>query len=116
VDSSGRVAARRSHTQGRAKDGHIFKHEKRQPGILQLILGSIRFPTAGAGTLIKLLGDAKSPPQNAAKKQLSYLGIKTGGSTKVDIEVHDLDGYQMPSVTRHGGMVLLDGAVILTAK
>jgi len=113
LDASGRLSARRSHTQGRAKDGHIYEVAKRQPGLLELPIGMVRFATE-VGTKLSLLADARAPRQYAARKQLSYLGL---GSEKDGTESpRDLDGFQVASCTRHGAMAVLEGAVVLTAR
>eukprot|EP00928_Gymnodinium_smaydae_P099927 TRINITY_DN966_c3_g1_i1.p1 TRINITY_DN966_c3_g1~~TRINITY_DN966_c3_g1_i1.p1 ORF type:complete len:1532 (-),score=349.65 TRINITY_DN966_c3_g1_i1:31-4626(-) len=118
VDAAGRLVVRRSHAQGRARDGHLFEAtvSRKHPGRLELNLGCVRFAARQAVPL-ELLADARAPRQFAARKRLAYLGLTAseeaaegGGSPD------ELDGFQVASCTRQGSLVLVDGAVLLTTR
>lgn len=115
LEPSGRVAARRSHTQGRARDGHIFEVAKRQPGALRWSLGTVRF-TIQSGPPLPLLAGARAPLQHAARKQLAYLGLGGSEAPVEESEGRDMDGFQVATCTKYGTLVMLEGAVIVTAR
>eukprot|EP00931_Biecheleriopsis_adriatica_P115086 TRINITY_DN90921_c0_g1_i1.p1 TRINITY_DN90921_c0_g1~~TRINITY_DN90921_c0_g1_i1.p1 ORF type:complete len:1336 (+),score=212.36 TRINITY_DN90921_c0_g1_i1:33-4010(+) len=117
LDSSGQLSARRSHTQGRARDGHSFDVQKRAVS-LEAPLGSVRFVLA-PGRAIELLSGARPPRQHAARKQLAYLGLQddvTDSEGAGHSSPHELDGFQVATCSREGNLVLLDGAVLLSAR
>jgi len=72
---TGRILARQSHVQGRARDGHNYPVHRRKLPELVAPMSSVRF-VVKPGTTLELLAGARPPKQFAARKQLAYLGLQ----------------------------------------
>lgn len=111
---TGRILARQSHVQGRARDGHSFAVNSRKVLELAVPMSSVRF-VVKPGTPLQLLAAARPPKQHAARKQLAYLGLQDTDA-EAERSPDELDGFQVATCSRLGHLVMLDGAVLLTAR
>lgn len=75
LQGNGQLSVRRSHTQGRARDGHLYDAPMRHVGALEVSLACVRF-TAEIGLPLTLLNGSRAPRQHAARKHLAYLGLQ----------------------------------------
>ncbi|CAK9085621.1 unnamed protein product [Durusdinium trenchii] len=106
---TGHVQVQGSHVQGRARDGHAFAVSVKA-ATLETPMSSVRYLLT-PGKPLELLAAARPPKQQAARKQLAYLGLQDDEA----IDGDELEGFQIASCRRAGHLVLLDGAVLLKA-
>eukprot|EP00435_Cladocopium_sp_Y103_P062926 s868_g24.t1 len=105
---TGRILARQSHVQGRARDGHSFAVNSRK--VLELAVpmssatGTVRYRPVSPVALEKW-----QPEPPAKPKQLAYLGLQ---DTDAEAERSPDEAWFVGS----GVASLLDGAVLLTAR
>eukprot|EP00913_Durusdinium_trenchii_P015893 g14936.t1 len=103
---TGHVQVQGSHVQGRARDGHAFAVSVKA-ATLETPMSSVRYLLT-PGKPLELLAAARPPKQQAARKQLAYLGLQDDEA----IDGDELEGFQIASCRRAGHLVLLAPRVL----